>query len=151
MTPVPIPVQARYLAEEFPNGEVKSQSLRRLKWEMNIVPTPNSSSYRIRIDYTIGASPKIYVVEPAELKKAQGEILLPHVFDTEKQQLCLFYGRIGEWNSSMLLSRTIVPWAAEWLYYYELWVITGEWLGGGIGHSRKTPYTKKDSLESKEQ
>ena len=142
MTTVPIPVQIRFLVDEFPNGEVKSHDLRHLRWEMNIVPTPNSSSYRIRIDYTIGSSPKIYVIEPAMLKKAEGEKLLPHVFDTEKQQLCLFYGRIGEWNPSMFLSRTIVPWASEWLLYYELWVITGEWLGGGIEHTQKTPYKK---------
>lgn len=111
MTTVPIPVQIKILAKDFPNGEVKSHDLRHLRWEMDIVPTPNSSLYRIRIDYNKGASPKIYVIEPSILKKAEGEKLLPHVFDTEKQQLCLFYGRIGEWNPSVLLSRTIVPWA----------------------------------------
>ena len=26
---------------------------------------------------------------------------------------------------------TIVPWASLWLYYYEVWHATGEWLGGG--------------------
>lgn len=151
MTTVPIPVQIKFLANEFPNGEVKSQTLRRLKWEMDIVPSPNSSCYRIRIDYTIGTPPKVYVIEPAVLKKADGATLLPHVFDTEEQRLCLFYGRIGEWDSSMFLSRTIVPWASEWLYFYELWVITGEWLGEGIGHSHKTPFTKKNSQEEKQQ
>jgi len=145
MTAIPIPVQIRFLANEFPNGEVKSHDLRHLRWEMIIVPSPNSSAYRIRVDYTIGKSPKVYVIEPAALKKAAGETHLPHVFDTEKQQLCLFYSKIGEWDASMLLSRSIVPWASEWLYFYELWVITGEWLGEGIGHSRKTPFVKKDS------
>ena len=31
----------------------------------------------------------------------------------------------------MLLADTIVPWAAEWLMHYELWLVTGEWTGGG--------------------
>lgn len=145
MPKIPIPVQIRFLNEEFPNGEVKSHDLRHLRWEMEIVPSPNSSAYRIRIDYTIGASPKVFVINPAVLKKAEGATVLPHVFDTEKQQLCLFYSKIGEWDASMLLSRSIVPWASEWLYFYELWVITGEWLGEGIGHSRKTPFVKMDS------
>lgn len=149
MTPVPIPVQIKFLSEDFPTGEVKSQTLRRLKWEMDIVPSPNSSTYRIRIDYTIGTPPKVYVIDPAVLKKADGATLLPHVFDTEKQHLCLFYGRFGEWDASMFLSQTIVPWASEWLNFYELWVITGEWLGEGIGHSRKTPFIKKESEEEK--
>ena len=149
MTPVPIPVQIKFLSEDFPNGEVKSQTLRRLKWEMDIVPSPNSSTYRIRIDYTIGTPPKVYVIDPAVLKKADGATLLPHVFDSEKQRLCLFYGRFSEWDASMFLSRTIVPWASEWLNFYELWVVTGEWLGEGIEHSRKTPFIKKESAEEK--
>ena len=142
MSAIPISGQVRVLANEFPNGVVKSQTLRYLVWEMDIIPTPNSYSYRIRIDYTIGSAPATYVIEPTILSKAEGSNSLPHVFDNEKQQLCLYYGRIGEWTSSMFLAKKIVPWAAEWLFFYEIWVITGEWLGEGVGHSRKTPYTK---------
>ena len=36
----------------------------------------------------------------------------------------------------MFLSETIIPWAIEWLKYYELWRITGKWLGGGIEHGK---------------
>lgn len=32
-----------------------------------------------------------------------------------------------------LISDTIIPWVADWLLYYELWLATGEWLGGGHG------------------
>ncbi|MDY0295864.1 MAG: hypothetical protein RB296_00975 [Acidobacteriota bacterium] len=32
----------------------------------------------------------------------------------------------------MIIAKTIVPWASEWLIFYELWLATGEWLGGGI-------------------
>ena len=31
----------------------------------------------------------------------------------------------------MLIAETIVPWASEWLFYYEIWKGTGEWYGGG--------------------
>ncbi len=37
----------------------------------------------------------------------------------------------GEWKHDMLLSVTILPWIAEWLIHYELWLITGHWTGGG--------------------
>jgi len=29
----------------------------------------------------------------------------------------------------MLIATTILPWTALWLYYYELWLDTGKWLG----------------------
>ena len=32
-----------------------------------------------------------------------------------------------------LIADTTIPWAAEWLHYYELWHMTGEWLAQGVG------------------
>jgi hypothetical protein len=43
--------------------------------------------------------------------------------------LCLYYP--GQWRPDLLLSTTIVPWTAEWLMHYELWLATGHWTGGG--------------------
>jgi hypothetical protein len=31
------------------------------------------------------------------------------------------------------IADTIVPWTAEWLVHYEIWLVTGEWYGGGTG------------------
>jgi hypothetical protein len=31
----------------------------------------------------------------------------------------------------MYIADTIVPWAALWLVFYEYWLATGLWLGGG--------------------
>lgn len=133
---VPIQAQLSILAKYYPNGVVKTQTPHRLVWETDIVPTPNSVTYRIRIDYHINHSPKVYVIEPPILARPEGVEELPHVFNTEKQQICLYYGRLGEWDSTKFLAREIVPWASEWLMFYELWLITGEWLGEGIPHGK---------------
>jgi hypothetical protein len=36
-----------------------------------------------------------------------------------------------EWKSNMPLANTVLPWTTEWLYYYEIWLVPGEWTGGG--------------------
>lgn len=149
--PVPIPAQISILAKYYPNGVVKTQTLRRLVWECDIIPTPNSVTYRIRIDYTINQTPNVYVIEPPVLDRPEGAEMLKHVYSTEKQQICLYYGPFGEWDSTMFLAQKIVPWAAEWLLFYELWVITGEWLGEGIEHSRQTPFRKANSTGRNDQ
>lgn len=136
-TPVPIYAQLQILSKDFPSGEVKAQSLRHLVWETDIVPSPNSAKYRICINYTIGKRPEVYVIDPPELIRPEGEKNLPHVFSSEKQLICLHFGPFEEWDDSMFLARKIVPWASEWLLFYELWVITGKWLGEGIDHSSK--------------
>lgn len=40
----------------------------------------------------------------------------------------------------MLLSTTVVPWTAEWLIHYEVWLATGQWTGGG--HAPTAPHPR---------
>jgi len=32
----------------------------------------------------------------------------------------------------MRLDQTVVPWTALWLLYFEEWLFSGEWAGGGL-------------------
>lgn len=36
-----------------------------------------------------------------------------------------------EFSRYKLLANTVIPWIVEWLFYYEIRLTTGEWLGGG--------------------
>lgn len=102
-----------------------------LTWKCTITPSPLSASYRIKLAYTKGKHPNVYVTTPT-LALYPGEIKLPHVYNTKKQWLCLYYRKGRQWNSSMLLSDTVIPWTSEWLLHYEFWLATGKWHGGGI-------------------
>ena len=57
----------------------------------------------------------------------QGLEDLPHVFDGD--ELCLCYPR--QFNPRILIAKTIIPWASEWLLHFEFFLITGAWHGGG--------------------
>lgn len=63
---------------------------------------------------------------------------IPHlIFDGEtptQSGLCLFDPAGHEWSPADLIAETTVPWAAEWLTYYELWHLMGVWLGPGVGY-----------------
>lgn len=43
----------------------------------------------------------------------------------------------------MLIADTYIPWAIEWLYYYEIWLVTGEWCGGGIHPTTAKPKSER--------
>ena len=45
-------------------------------------------------------------------------------------EICL-YRYAFEFSRYKLLANTVIPWIVEWLFYYEIWLTTGEWLGGG--------------------
>jgi hypothetical protein len=43
----------------------------------------------------------------------------------------------------MKIHETIIPWTAEWLVFYELWKISGKWMGPAALHGtdEKIPET----------
>jgi hypothetical protein len=49
----------------------------------------------------------------------------------DEERLCLYLPSADEWMPTQLIAETIVPWTSLWLFYYETWHATGEWLGGG--------------------
>ena len=47
-------------------------------------------------------------------------------------RLCLYLPGKGEWTPAMRLDQTMVPWAILWLFYFEEWLGSNEWKGGGL-------------------
>ena len=98
----------------------------RLTWTVELTPTPLSVTYTVRLEYQPGDRPVVTVVDPP-LQRRDGE-LLPHVFEGDK--LCLDYADFDD--TKHLIADVLIPWVSDWLYYYEAWLVTGDWLGGGI-------------------
>ena len=95
--------------------------------------SPNGfPKYLIKVVYQREKHPNVYVLDPKPLTLAKGETRLKHVYNTEKQHLCIYYKRAKEWDETQFIADTIIPWTSEWLLHYEIWVATGIWHGGGI-------------------
>jgi hypothetical protein len=103
-------------------------------WTGTLKPTPLSRTYEVQIRYRLGASPKVDVLSPP-LERLSDGTPIPHVYPGNRP--CLYLPHSGEWTSCMFIADTIVPWIVLWLYYYEIWRVTGEWLGEGIHPDRK--------------
>lgn len=122
-------IQLETIKKTFP--EAKTKMIKRGHYEVIVPLNPKnfSRTYDVKIAFTeLGA--KVYVVNEV-LKIAEGRYKLPHVYNQKLQQLCLFSVSKKEWNSKYLIVKTLIPWASEWLFYYELWLINGDWHGGG--------------------
>lgn len=102
----------------------------RLSWTGRLQPCDLSRIYTVQITYARGRYPAVRVLAP-KLQAAENGFL-PHTYDNGT--LCLYDA--GQWNATMLIVDTIVPWAAEWLLHYEIWLATGEWSGD---HDPGTP------------
>ena len=101
-----------------------------LGWRFALRPTPLSREYAARIDYHQGQVPRVFVEDP-DLTLLAGDRRLPHVYSQKPTCLCLYLPRAFEWRDWMRLDETIVPWITIWLFYFEEWLISNEWKGGG--------------------
>jgi len=124
---VPISQQVVAMNFVFPNFEAEWKK-NTVVWTGELQPTPLSKNYTVEITYSLDMpQPQVLVLSPELTKRGDQEI--PHVYPGNK--LCIFRPKKKEWTREMLIAETIVPWASLWLYYYEMWHATGEWLGGG--------------------
>ena len=101
----------------------------KLFWQYKLRATPLSREYTLRIDYQKGETPDVRVMNPDIQILATGRDL-PHVY-RNPLRLCLYLPGSGEWHARMRLDQTMVPWTATWLFYFEEWLASNEWKGGG--------------------
>lgn len=90
-------------------------------WRGTLQPRESSPRYRVVIEYRQGKVPKVRVTWPPLPPTT------PHLY--ADRTLCLYWPSEWRWGRDQVIAETILPWAALWLYYYELWLDTGEWLG----------------------
>lgn len=71
------------------------------------------------------------IVESPDLHELSGGRRLPHVYAQVPPRLCLYLPLTGQWRPELRLDQTMLPWAVIWLYYFEDWLESDEWKGGG--------------------
>jgi hypothetical protein len=142
--PLPIGVQAMNIKHMFTESKVTTVHDQQLTWTHTISPSPLGSLYKVKLVYHLSKAPRIYVVDPKPLPVAKGKTKLPHCYDQKEQCLCLYYPDGKEWNKTMLLAATVIPWTYEWLYHYEIWLGTGQWTGGGVHTQDNLPKKQND-------
>jgi hypothetical protein len=120
-------VQMMHLRKHYPsaNASIERSCLR---WTGTVHPTPLSDKYALELVYKLDSVPNVRVLSP-ELECRDGQ-RPPHMYTRDR--ICLYWPWEMEWSQEMVLATTIVPWASEWCMYYEIWLATGEWRGGGV-------------------
>lgn len=133
---IPLWHQAGLLRSYFPESQIQRKGDQELSWVGFLQPSPLGRHYKVKVHYSRDGGLSVYVLEP-KLTLAKNRTRLPHVYDSERQKLCPFYPKNREWNASMWMAKTVLAWASEWLYFYEIWVVTdGLWVGGGVEHDQ---------------
>jgi hypothetical protein len=123
--PLPIAIQQACIQERFPQFKYSRQ---KNAWIGGFKPTTKSPEYLVMITYDLYRIPRAFVIKPTLHPDT------PHIYK-ESGALCLYYPEDDSWNNRKLLGNTIFLWTAERLYFYELWLATGQWFGPEAPHT----------------
>jgi hypothetical protein len=115
---------AHDLRLKFPDAECKIEG-DTLIWKWKLTPDYFCRTYDVEIKYKAFGKPIIRVSPVGmEIPVITYDI---HMFDD--RSLCLYNDANKEWNPNMSLAKSIIPWTCEWLYFYEIWLVTRRWCG----------------------
>jgi len=126
-------LQSLHVRARFPGFVAKSLGAGGAIWEGTLQPRDSSPVYHVVISHSVDGIPKVHVTSPK---------ILPNHHLYSDGSLCLYWPKHWSWRRHRLLAETIIPWAALWLYFYELWLDTGEWLGPSSHDQPKVQETK---------
>ena len=93
----------------------------------DITPSDDCNTYRMLIRLGRSGSPKVRVLKP-EIQQSSKI----HMYSDGN--LCLYDHREQPWVKGDNIHEKIIPWTAEWLVYYELYLLTGRWFGPEAQH-----------------
>lgn len=111
-------------------GNIESSQIHGHYFEivMNVTPSENSATYKVKISCRMGYRPKVVLLSP-DLEKRDGKYP-HHIYGFDKEghaTLCVYCPHKDEWNSNMSIATSFIPWISTWLNTYEYWLITCEW------------------------
>ncbi len=117
--PLNLAMQATHIRHRFPQFACRIQQGCAI-WRGALQPRLTSPLYQVEISYKQKKLPKVRVISPPLAANA------PHLYSDGT--LCLYWPKEWRWQPDTLIAETILPWTASWLYYYELWLDTDQWL-----------------------
>ncbi len=88
--------------------------------------TKDFSKYKLSIIYTIKDQPKVFIISP-DLDSDT-----PHLYGDKS--LCLYKKINFIWQTNNLISNDLFPLICCWVYFYEVWQLSGKWLGQEAEH-----------------
>lgn len=119
------------LASDFPGFDC-TEDATSIVATGDLRPSPSSRTYVIQISYVsdgLASGLKIFALSPSLYELAfSRKKRIPHTYFDGS--LCVYHPSKNEWNLSEGFSPLVV-WTSRWLFFFENWLVTGEWLGGG--------------------
>ena len=120
-------LEIKRIRQRYPNFHCKIVWNKKLVCKGEIKSPETNELYKFLIEYNYFGVPKSYIISPI----LQYD---PKIHLYKDKSLCLYDWREDPWDNSKHISNTIIPWIGEWIVYFEIYKLTGKWIGFEAEH-----------------
>jgi hypothetical protein len=111
----------------YPSFSVKKLGKYNIEFTGELLVKKELPVYLISVAYRGDNRPLVKIIRPTLVENA------PHIY-SQSGSLCLYHPKKFKWYKERLVANEIMGWAAAWIYFYEVWMQTGEWYGPEAPH-----------------
>ncbi len=115
------------MKSRYPQFKAKKRGRFDIDFIGDLKVSPLFPTYTVLINYRGDLRPYVKIIMPALVEDP------PH-FYKESKTLCLYHPQNYNWTKEKLIAKDILPWTAAWIYFYEVWLQTGNWYGPEADH-----------------
>lgn len=123
-------IQVAAMRSRFPNFKARRK---KKKLDIEFTGTLDVKAgwpqYTVSVRYQGDLPPIVKILSPTLVDEP------PHFYKVAKEP-CLYKPKNFKWDKTKLIATTILPWLAGWIYFYEIWLKKGKWLGPEAEHDR---------------
>jgi hypothetical protein len=113
----------------FPHFRAKQTGVLDIEFTGTLQVRSDFPLYKVLIHYRGDVRPIVKILSP-EIASNR-----PH-WHSIVDEPCLYKAADYSWNKRKLIANDIVPWLAGWVYFYEMWLRTGNWFGPEAEHDK---------------
>jgi hypothetical protein len=113
----------------FPQFRVKQKGIFDIQFIGTLHVKQEFPLYKVMVHYRGDVRPIVKILNPEVVDNR------PH-WHPDVDEPCLYKPANYIWNKRRLIANDIVPWLAGWIYFYEVWLRRGKWLGPEAEHDK---------------
>jgi hypothetical protein len=121
-------IQINAMKSQYPQFKSIKKDKSDIEFIGELTVKPEFPTYTVSINYRGSKSPVVKILKPELVDKP------PHFYHSSKS-LCLYHPDNYNWTKEKLIAKDIISWTAAWIYFYEVWLETGTWIGPEASHN----------------
>jgi hypothetical protein len=131
-------LQINAMKSKYPYFKYKQNGDNDIAFIGDLFIKPELPIYTVSVHYRGSLSPIVKILNPPLVQNP------PHYY-YKTNTICLYHPDNYKWRKGNLIAANIMSWTIAWIYFYEYWLQTGNWVGPEVLHNLDKKENEQES------